>query len=173
MHKSFRSRDNQVQPQCIASICKYSSTGWFRCGGEDIWVIILIFVGLSWIYKLEDATQSFQKHEKSKTHIEAVGVVIRKIIFSSVRFLAWQGLALRGEGSDENPNLIQLLWLRAEEKPQILKWLEKSSRKQKAHENQNEMLQIMSHTVIRNILDDIKSHHFFRSWLTKLLISPT
>ena len=37
-----------------------------------------------------------------------------RLIILSIRFLARQGLALRGDGSDSSANLIQLLRLRAE-----------------------------------------------------------
>ena len=40
-----------------------------------------------------------------------------QIILSSVRFLARQGLALRGDGSDVSSNLTQLLHVRAEGNP--------------------------------------------------------
>ena len=70
------------------------------------------------------------------------------------------GASAARRGNDEDSNFIQLLRLRAEEKPQILKWLEKSSKKHTAHENQNEMLQIMSHIVLKNILDDIRNSPF-------------
>ena len=66
-----------------------------------------------------------------------------QLILSSVRFLARQGLALRGDGSDASANLIQLLRLRAEDKPCVLQWLDKSANKHTAPENQNEMLELM------------------------------
>ena len=53
---------------------------------------------------------------------------ILKLIISSVRFLARQGLALRGDGSDASANLIQLIRLRAEDRPEVLPWLDKSGR---------------------------------------------
>ena len=40
-----------------------------------------------------------------------------QIILSSVRFLARQGLALRGDGSNVSSNLTQLLHVRAEGNP--------------------------------------------------------
>lgn len=82
------------------------------------------------------------------------------LILSSVRFLARQGLALRGDGSDVSANLIQLLCLRAEDKPQVLLWLDKSARKHIAPENQNEMLAIMDHNVLRKILENILTSPF-------------
>lgn len=78
------------------------------------------------------------------------------MIISSVRFLARQGLALRGDGS-ASANLIQLLQLRAEDKPEMVQWLDRSIRKHTAPDNQNEMLEIMAHCVLRKILEDI--HH--------------
>ena len=59
------------------------------------------------------------------------------------------------------PNvLIQLLRLRAEEKPALLTWLHQSSNKQTAHANQNEMLQIVAHAVLNDILSDMKQSLF-------------
>ena len=83
-----------------------------------------------------------------------------RLILSSVRFLARQGLALQGDGSDASANLIQLLRLRAEDKPEVLQWLDKSARKHTAPENQNEMLEMMAHGVLRRILEDIHGSPF-------------
>ena len=54
---------------------------------------------------------------------------ILRVILSGVRFLARQGLALRGSGNDFNSNLLQLLRSRAEENPALLKGLEKKGNK--------------------------------------------
>ena len=83
-----------------------------------------------------------------------------RLILSSVRFLARQGLALRGDGSDTSGNLIQLLHLRAEDKPQVLQWLDKNARKHTAPEYQNEMLEIMAHQVLKRILKGIHGSPF-------------
>jgi len=85
---------------------------------------------------------------------------ILRLFLSSVHFLARQGLALRGSGSDASANLIQLLRLRAENHPGVLQWLEKSARKHTAPENQNEMLEMMAHRVLRQILEEIHSSPF-------------
>lgn len=82
------------------------------------------------------------------------------LILSSVCFLARQGLALQGDGSDASANLIQLLRLRAEDKPHALQWLHRSARKHTASENQNEMLELMAHQVLRMILKNIHSSPF-------------
>ncbi len=92
--------------------------------------------------------EPFKKHKESKTHLEAVEAMITlpkstpdvgellssihknekeearnvlKTIISSVRFLARQGLALRGH-DEEQSNLVQLLRLRAEDNPLLGKW---------------------------------------------------
>ena len=80
-----------------------------------------------------------------------------QLILSSVRFLARQGLALRGDGSDASANLIQLLRLRAEDEPCVLQWLDKSANKHTAPENQNEL---MAHHVLRKILKSISTSPF-------------
>ena len=129
---------------------------------------------------------AFRKHQDSKTHREAIEAVITlpkttadvgellskahreekvaardmlTIILSSVRYLARQGLALRGDDDTES-NLIQLLHLRAEDKPQLMKWLERSSRKYTSHENQNEMLEIMAHQIMRKLRGLIQKSPF-------------
>lgn len=96
-----------------------------------------------------------QAHRANK--VQARGM---RLILSSVHFLARQGLALRGDGSDTSENFIQLLQLRAEDKPEVLQWLQRSARKHTAPENQNEMLQIMALHVLRKILQVIKHSPF-------------
>ena len=115
----------------------------------------------------KDATVTFSNHLQSKSHIEAVEAIITlpkqtkdvgvqlssahktekekardmlRMILSSVCFLARQGLALRGDGSDVSSNLTQLLNVRAEDNPQILQWISKKACKHIHPENQNEML---------------------------------
>lgn len=74
-----------------------------------------------------------------------------RIILSSVRFLARQGLAFRKVNYSDS-NLIRLLELRAEDVFQITDWLAKSRRKYVSPENQNEMLNIMATQIQRKIL---------------------
>lgn len=64
-------------------------------------------------------------------------------------------------------NLIQLLNLRAEDKPHLKDWLHKSWRKYTSHENQNEMLQIMSNTVVRKLLVKIHKSPFLTIMVDK------
>lgn len=82
-----------------------------------------------------------------------------RIIISSIKYLARQGLALR-RVDDSESNLIQLLQLRAEDDPRILQWLRKSQQKYTSHENQNEILRIMANVVQRTILEKISQSPF-------------
>ena len=85
---------------------------------------------------------------------------ILQIILSSVRFLARQGLALRGNNSDAESNLLQLLKLRSKECPQLCTWLQRERLKYTSHECQNEMLEIMACTMQRRMLRKITESPF-------------
>lgn len=74
-------------------------------------------------------------------------------IISSVRYLAQQGLALRGKEGDDG-NLIQLLELRASDNGDIQQWLKKKTTFTNP-QLQNEMLEIFSHAILRRLCEDI------------------
>ena len=83
-------------------------------------------------------------------------------IISSVRFLARQGLPLRGDGPiEQDSNFHQLLVLRGEDYPPIKSFLQKKQLKYTSHEVQNELLAIMSTQIIRDIAKQILSAKFF------------
>lgn len=50
-------------------------------------------------------------------------------ILSNVRFLARQGLPLRGVGDGSNSNFVQLFKLRAEDDPRLLDWFTRKTNK--------------------------------------------
>ena len=68
-------------------------------------------------------------------------------ILQNIRFLAQQGLALRGIIEEES-NFIQLLKLEGEVDSQMEKWLKKKSGKYTHPKIQNECLQLMSLTTL-------------------------
>ncbi len=74
---------------------------------------------------------------------------------NNVRYLARQGLALQGryrdlsEGCEADSNFMQLLKLRVEDNPLILKWLERSRDKFTCLDIQNEILSIMAKSIYR------------------------
>ena len=138
----------------------------------------------------KDATIAFRNHESSACHKQAVTVMITipathsdvgeclssmlalekqvnrecfmKLI-SSIRFLARQGLALRGDGAGElDSNFIQLLQLRAqdEDDSKLAGWMKRKSSKYTSHDIQNEILQVMALRVLRQIASNVQATHF-------------
>ena len=98
----------------------------------------------------KNATAIFKKHEHSSCHREAIEVTItlpattkdvaeqlsqqhskekeenREMllkILSSIRYLARQGLPLRGDGDEQDGNFLQLLKLRGEDDSKMIDWL--------------------------------------------------
>lgn len=138
--------------------------------------------------KATESGKGFAKHENSTFHKNALSLLTEaekskdiaeqlcsqyeaeKItrrnnlikILSSVRFLARQGLPLRGHGADTNSNLNQLLILRGEDDVQLRKWIErKGERKYTSHEIQNEMLKVMALYILRDVATSIRNSSFY------------
>ena len=131
-------------------------------------------------------TTGFKTHESSECHREAIEVIelprkcadIREklsayhseeksknrqiflTIWRNIRFLARQGLALHGSIEEES-NFIQLLKLEGEVDSQIEKWLKKKSGKYTHPEIQNECLQLMSLTILREISKNIQNSVYY------------
>ena len=72
------------------------------------------------------------------------------IILQGIRYLARQGLALRGHEASER-NLFQLLLMQSQTKSDITLWLNKKHAKYMAPECQNEILHLMAHSILRTI----------------------
>ena len=79
----------------------------------------------------------------------------------NIRFLARQGLSLRGDGTEDNSNFNQLLHLRALDDPNLLTWVQKKAEKYMSPEIQNELLKIMAQTVTRDITFAVGSSGFY------------
>lgn len=133
------------------------------------------------------ALDKFKEHEQSAAHKEAalkwssyqssrnVGEQLSKKneeeqqahretllqLFDSLLFLARQGLATRGH-TDETSNYKQLLSLRAKDSPGLAAWL-RSDRHNKwlSHAIESEMLERLAHSMLRQLLDEIRSHEYF------------
>ena len=133
----------------------------------------------------KDATNKFQQHALSKAHKEAVlkmvtfssvnvaeslSLTLKKEkyerreclvkIISNIKFLARQGLPLRGHGDESNSNFFQLMKLRAEDDAKITSWLERKTDKYTSPEMQNEIIKTMAMQVLRHIVESIKSVPF-------------
>ena len=74
---------------------------------------------------------------------------------SSIRYLARQGIALRGH-NEENSNFIQLLNFHAEDDDNLKEWLLRNSKKYTSPIIQNEILKDMALTILRDIVNSIK-----------------
>ena len=74
---------------------------------------------------------------------------------SSLQYLARQGLALRGHERIDS-NLIQLLKTRAEDIPELNKWIE--NRQYLSPVVINELREMMGNSILRSILEDIRSN---------------
>lgn len=137
----------------------------------------------------KDATVAFQSHQQTKCHKDAVDVVItipsttkdvgellskehakekeinRRMfvkIVTSIKYLARQGISLRGDGDEEDGNFMQLLRLRADDDPDLVAWLQRKQNKYTSHEIQNEILKTMamSSSVLRNIASCLQRSPF-------------
>ena len=82
-------------------------------------------------------------------------------VLSTVRFLARQGLALRGDGDESDSNMHQLLLLRSDDFPPIREFLERKQLKFTSHEIQNEFLSIMAQQVLHEIAASLQSAIFY------------
>ena len=136
----------------------------------------------------KDATIAFKKHESSDCHKEAlhVSIVLPEAcpdvgemlssqhaqqkkqnrdcllkIVSNLKFLARQGIALRGDGGDADSNFIQLMKMSARDDPYLAEWLQKKTNKYVSHDVQNELLKVMALSVLREISDAIQESSFY------------
>ena len=86
-------------------------------------------------------------------------------VLSNIRFLAWQGLPLRGHGDHEtqtesDSNFVQLMKLRGEDDSRIAGWLEKKTDKYTSPDIQNEVLKTMVLQILRQVIESISSSPF-------------
>lgn len=82
-------------------------------------------------------------------------------IFSTLNFLAQQGLAIRGAGGGQESNYIQLLQIRSNDIPELKEYLTASGRKWLSADIQNEILAIFSRSLLESILDEIRASDYF------------
>ena len=138
----------------------------------------------------KEGTTSFKKHTNTECHREAVEALIvlpqcckdvgelqsaehaaekarnRQVfmlILSNLRFLARQGLAMRGDGKDSNSNFMQLFRLRCLESTgvDVDNWLARRLNKYTSPEVQNECLQLMALHILRDVSSKISaSSHY-------------
>ena len=94
-------------------------------------------------------------------------------VFSTIRKMGRQGLALRGDNKEGN--FIQILKLLAEDDKSFSEWIDKGS--YISPDIQNEILEMLAHTILREVTAQIRKSNFFailldetRDWLKTLCI---
>uniref|UniRef100_A0A8D8ETT4 Zinc finger MYM-type protein 1 n=4 Tax=Culex pipiens TaxID=7175 RepID=A0A8D8ETT4_CULPI len=132
------------------------------------------------------ALERFEKHDNSGCHREAVYKmaavqtninVIAQIsdekkrqmavnrscllkIITTLRYLAVQGLAVRGS-NDNTSNFTNLLKLRAEDSSEMRTWINRDGYRWCSHDVQNEILDLMSLAIQRNLVTRVKKAKYF------------
>ena len=81
-------------------------------------------------------------------------------IFSSIKFLCRQGLSLRGDGTETDGNLQQLLKMKAKEDPNLAEWLRRKENVYTSPEIQNEIIKHMGIKLLRNMVTEFRSSPF-------------
>ena len=92
--------------------------------------------------------------------IKAENRIVFLKILQNVKFLGRQGIAFRGH-EDVESNFIQLFKLRDIDYPGLSDWIKKRTDKYLSPEIENEILQLMSLTILRNIATQ---RICFQSW---------
>lgn len=163
----------------FCNICQWSNChSSFKKSNSDLAFVSTGFT--AW----KRALETFRNHEKSKSHLQSImdmhvfkqpvnvcsmitdrhreEQIARKKVFlkiiTSVGYLARQGLALRGHDEQES-NFMQLLKVRCEDDPGILKWI--NDKKYLSHDIVNELLQHLYNRLIRRIICSVQQSKWF------------
>ena len=142
----------------------------------------------------KNGTLSFKNHELSGCHKEAVEVMITipattpnigemlsnqhstskgrnrealHQIFTAIRFLCRQGLALRGDGCEKDGNFTQLLLLKAELDPNQQESMKLKGNTYTSPDIENEIIKIMGIQLLRKISVDLLSSPFLTIMVDK------
>jgi hypothetical protein len=133
----------------------------------------------------KNGSSNFRKHESSESHrvmqyrlsalLDGINVSAqldvqadtqRKentknliTIFSSLKFLARQGLSTRGH-EDSGSNFHELMRIRCEDRPQLMDWLSKKTT-WTSHAIQEEIIKMMGMTVMREVAKEIRAEQLF------------
>ena len=126
----------------------------------------------------KDATRIFKKHNASDVHkhaVEKLYILLRTTrdigkslnaahekekwmnceyllkVLQNISFLARQGIALRGDGNEDDSNFIQLLRLRANDDSRILGYLSRKTDKYTSGTVVNEIIAVMTLKILQQI----------------------
>ena len=81
-------------------------------------------------------------------------------VLSNVAFLAWQGVAFRGDGDEANSNFVKLLQLHGMDDPRINDWVLKKTNRYTSHDIQDELLKAMALTLLRMVAANVADTKF-------------
>ncbi len=95
-----------------------------------------------------------KENEQKEAYVALTGIV------TSIKFLARQGLALRGHDSDDG-NLQQLLKLRSTDIPELKRWLTGAKKHYTTSDIQNEILELMTHDIFREIASTVRVAKYY------------
>ena len=95
-------------------------------------------------------------HQRDK---QQNSTILMKVL-CSIRFLARQGMALRGDGSEEDGNYLQLLQLLSSRDPLVAGWLQKKRYRYTSHKIQEDFLDLMGKEILRNISSHLQQCKF-------------
>ena len=80
-------------------------------------------------------------------------------IIENLQYFCWQRQAMQGDTGFES-NFFQLTKLRSRDDSRLVDWMKKKNDKYMSHEIQNEIIAIMAHQLLRDIVKDIGSNVF-------------
>ena len=109
---------------------------------------------LCFLQQLSVASQLSRQQERDHRHRQEMLIKVME----SVKFLVRQGLPIRGHTDDES-NLLQLLKCRTTDVEGLEAWI--SSGKYLSHEVTNEIVELMAHHLLRNLLGAIRIAKYF------------
>ena len=98
-----------------------------------------------------DSKLTYEKFDNRQAFLE---------ILESIRYLGRQGLPLRGH-DDSQGNVMQLMMSKARNNSKLKAWLEKKKEKYNDHHIQNEILKIMSLSILRDIAKNIECGAYY------------
>ena len=88
-------------------------------------------------------------------------------IFTAIRFLCRQGLALRGDGCEKDGNFTQLLLMKAELDANLQEWMKRKGNTYTSPDIQNEIIKVMGIKLLRKISLDLQSSPFLTIMVDK------
>ena len=115
----------------------------------------LFLVSHSRFMMLKSSLVRHQQQEKATNRRMLLKILL------CIRFLACQGLSLRGVGADADSNLLQLLQLQYMDCPELSGWMSKKTGKITSHDIQNEMMKIMALQILQQVCERMRDSGWY------------